>query len=497
VRHGRVPGLLAGLVLVAMTSAALAADVSTSGAASGRRSTSARSARQSSASATSPLQPLARLPRAPIVEPSPLAPGSLAPLAPLRAGTAPGSRQRHPHRLSKAALRRVHRAARAEERARRRWLASRHARAERRRSRTRYTRLGSASAVAVIRDAAPQVAVQPAWQPPSLMPGERIDAYVGSNVARIDVPGSSVDTLMVSSTPLVIPDAAGDLAPVDTTLTAVGDGWRPANTTAKLSIGQRIADGITLGDAPQRLVVRAGGNGNTRGQLVGGKVFFPNADVDTDTIVEATSTGVSVAWAVRSPAAPESERLQFDLPADVTLRAVGQDVVLARGSLTVGTISAPVATDAQGTPVPVQYVLTGPNTVEVRMAHRKRDIAYPVAIDPVVDYYGVPVLLDPDGSGPLTRGWWPSANGGNVWASAPDQPPFQLAASSGGWGYSWFAYTAPRASFITRAEFQGATHYNPGGATIVHAGLYLLERQSLGGDRLGDVLQRELLWLEL
>jgi hypothetical protein len=92
-----------------------------------------------------------------------------------------------------------------------------------------------------------------------LLAGERITAYVGPNTARIDEPGSAVDTLMVSSTPLVARDAAGDLAPVDTTLTAVSGGWRPVNTASEVSIGEQMTDGIALGPASEPLVVRPGG----------------------------------------------------------------------------------------------------------------------------------------------------------------------------------------------------------------------------------------------
>jgi len=434
------------------------------------------------------LRELSKLPSAPIRIAAPASPrlfgvpaslGSLLPRDTKQGARTPSvSKASRGSKSTRAAVRRARRRQRAHDR----WLRSSRARAERRRSRTRYTHLGSGTAIAAIQQAAPQVAVTPAWQPPALKPDERIKAYTGPHTAVLDIPGSKTDAIIESSAPMIAKTEDGVMAPVDTTLVdAASGGWKAVNVPARTTIGRTIGDGISVGDDGDRVVVTPGGRTGTVGRIDSGKAIFPNSDVDTDTIVEPTPTGVSVAWTLRSPAAAESQTMHVSLPAGVTLRAQGPSLVLMRGTETVGAVSAPVATDAQGTSVPASYALVGPNDIEVRVPHRKRDIAYPVAIDPYLDwYYSDITLFDNDNNWVFeindwrAAGWSQAWNGGSpprwneLWGD-PDINPNQNGHQNSTYG-AWLRQTAPNASYIFRADFWSLVHDASG--TNLRVGLF-------------------------
>lgn len=243
---------------------------------------------------------------------------------------------------------------------------------------------------------APQVATQPAWRPPRLRRGEKVVAYTSATTMLVDEPGSSSNVMVESSWPLVTEDAQGALAPTDMTLQPlVSGGWAPANSPVQDVIGQDLGAGVMLGAGAGTLAIHPGGAQSAAGVRSANKIFYANSDLDVDTIVEPMPNGVALNWTLRSPLASEQTSMTLDLPAGVTLLASGAAVNLVQGGRVVGTVSPPLAWDAQNTQVPVRYEVSG-STITVTTSHHGRDLAYPVSVDPVLWYdQGNGIALDP------------------------------------------------------------------------------------------------------
>lgn len=320
------------------------------------------------------------------------------------------------------------------------------------------------------------MAVRPLWSPPRLAAGERIEAYTGINTARIDLPGSSSDALMVSAAPLLAENEAGVLRPINTQLRPVaGVGWEPENTRVPVKFAERLDNGVTLGLGTGDVRVRVRGAAKVPGVLRGGKLFYVGGAVDTDVITEALPEGASISWAVRSPRASDVVTLDLELPPEVRLVADDAKVLLMRGAVVVGEIAPPRAVDAQGTAVPVAYEVDG-TAVTVRTRHTGRDVAYPISVDPVitdVTWY----VADPYPAawgGPTGAGWgFDTQQPGSFTRSATGAPLgiTALGCDTCG-GSAWWAYTAPANSRIFRAEFHGAWHWGLGRGGSVSAGLF-------------------------
>ena len=303
------------------------------------------------------------------------------------------------------------------------------------------------------------MATQPAWQPPALRDGEKVLAYTSPTTMLVDEPGTSGNVVVGSSWPLVTENGQGDLAPTDMTLEPlVSGGWAPANSPVQDVIGQVLGAGVRLGSGAGVLTLRPGGAQNVAGTRLANKVFYANTDTDIDTIVEPTPNGVGLNWTLRSPLASEQTSMTFDLPAGVTLRAAGTTVDLVQGSMVVGTVSPPVAWDAQNTQVPVRYAVSG-STITVTTSHHGRDLAYPISVDPVViyDQWGSRVTLDPGSSpGPTQLANW-------VFATAAGYENYFGQVSTASARYISVAATLPAGSaawmnrranaFVTRVDF--------------------------------------------
>ena len=156
---------------------------------------------------------------------------------------------------------------------------------------------------------------------------------------------------------------------------------------------------------------------------------------------------------LRSPASPETLRYRVNLPHGLTLKAAGTGAAIYRGATLQLRILPPQATDAQATPVPVTLNVAA-NQLVLHIAHRSRDLAYPILVDPQIT---VP-WTDP--SWQFTNGYCPvdpppgSFSGpqpGEVIASAGTYRPEQC-----GW---WTWYTSSEGlGEATRLEFDDATY---------------------------------------
>lgn len=362
---------------------------------------------------------------------------------------------------------------------RRRALQTPAARRARSRSRSAYHRLGARAALQAMRSEAAQVTTQPAWQPPKLRDGEKVLAYTSSTTMLVDEPGMSSNVVVESSWPLVTENAQGALAPTDMTLEPlVSGGWSPANSPVENVIGQLLGAGVRLGTGASTLTLRPGGTENVAGVRSANKVFYANTAPDIDTIVEPTPNGVGINWTLRSPLASEQTSMTLDLPAGVTLRASGPTVDLVQGSMVVGSVSPPVAWDAQNTQVPVRYSVSG-STITVTTSHHGRDLAYPISVDPVViyDQWGNRVTLDPGSASSVD----PYKGPAWVFGTAAGYEPYFGQVKTADAMYISVAPTLPAGSaawmlsranaFITRADFPDV-RFNATANLCMAAGLW-------------------------
>lgn len=325
------------------------------------------------------------------------------------------------------------------------WLRSPKAVTERRGSRSAHDHLSAAQAVTVARQEFPPIG-HPLWAPPKLQPGDRITGYAGDNAMRVDRAGAGGQALVDSSLPLWTESATGERERVSVALRDRGDQLVPENPFAKTSIAKDPQRGVEFSE--RGFVVRPVATAEGLApQLVGGKAFFANAYADTDWIVAPLPHGVETFWQLRSPASPESFTIAIDAPKGARIepatdgsRALGlmlDETQLAR-------IAPPAAVDAQGQAVDVSYDVNGLNIV-VRVAHRNRDLAYPVLVDPEVQ--------DAD-LVPHPLGWFYNTNTGHpYWGGY-------------GWGqYGWGQYITNAGTAANNAW--GAWQYIPPGQSFI------------------------------
>lgn len=224
----------------------------------------------------------------------------------------------------------------------------------------------------------PEIVRRPAAGP--LLSGQTADEYVGRYAARLRgaAPGGR-DAFVASSVPLRDPDGSGRLAPVDVTLAAQGAGWAPKNPLEPYAIDGDGTVRFTEGD----LAVEPAGQ-DVSGQLLDEVVFFADTQTDTDTLVKPRTDGVQFAWQLRSASSPEALELHVRLPDGASLaEADAAGVEIVEDGMTVGRISPAIAYDADGTPVDADLEVAG-DRVQVRVAHRGEDLAYPIMVDPEV-----------------------------------------------------------------------------------------------------------------
>lgn len=97
-------------------------------------------------------------------------------------------------------------------------------------------------------------------------------------------------------------------------------------------------------------------------------------------------TGLETFNEIRSEDSPESYTYRFDAPGGVTLSRQAQSgaVEVRQGDRVLAQISAPTATEADGTTIDVTEELDGA-TLKLSIAHRGADVAYPIQLDPFID----------------------------------------------------------------------------------------------------------------
>jgi hypothetical protein len=267
---------------------------------------------------------------------------------------------------------------------------------ERERSKTAFAGASDAQALDIAERKFPDTLTSPPFTGPRLGPGERIARVLDDRSALIDLPDGT-RAILQSSLPLEGQEPSGASSMLDMTLDDQGSTVAPHSTLAPLRIAKRLGDGIGLG--PDGLALRPDAieDPNAELQLVQGKAFWSNVQPDTDFMAQPLPTGVETFWQLRSPKSPESLTLRLDLPPGERLAMVQPSprpawaapavIGVMRGNDRIATILPPGATDAQQAGVPTSYEIEGSDKLVVRVGHRAADVAYPILVDPVFEYY--------------------------------------------------------------------------------------------------------------
>jgi YD repeat-containing protein len=258
---------------------------------------------------------------------------------------------------------------------------------ERRASRTRFEHMDAAAAAKLAASSFPQVVDRPAGGPPSLPGGEKIVSYVASNAAQISLPGGH-HGVIESLQPMAIPSGGRHFKPIELGLRQAGNGYAPTTSDVTVQIPKQLSSGISL-PAMGVTVTPVDANGNllegSAGTLDGSSVLYANTQTDTDTLVKPTTGGAQVDALLRSVNSPEELYFKIGMPVGARLvldkRESGARVVLE--GVTIATVTAPMATDAAGTDVPLRVRVQG-STLILTAMKGSAEYDYPIQVDPIV-----------------------------------------------------------------------------------------------------------------
>ena len=259
--------------------------------------------------------------------------------------------------------------------------------AERRRaSRTRYRDLGAREAASLAADRFAGLFSGPDRRLLRLPTGQKVVRWLGDSGAVVDLGEGKPNGLVSSTGPVRATDDSGELAPADLDLEQTPAGFEPKNAPTDIRIATNPSAGVAF---PAGFSVGHPDAQQDTGFRVRNEIFYPEVDTDTDMWVTPRARGAELSYQLRSAASPEEHALEFELPAGGRL-AEGRDgqVDVVKGDEVIGSASAPVVWDADGEPLPATQEVVGDRLV-VGVAHRDRDVNYPVVIDPIVWQYNL------------------------------------------------------------------------------------------------------------
>jgi len=227
------------------------------------------------------------------------------------------------------------------------------------------------------------------WTRPENQRGLRVARYLSPTNALVDYGAGKPRGVVQSPVPLLATPSGGDHpVPTDFALRKDGSGWTPRNPSVAVRLSDRAPGGYRFDDVGVTMRPLGLGDGDSR--VLNDKLALLNAAPDTDVLAAGIPQGLETFATLRSPASPESFSWQFDLPPGASLRArpAGDAASVAavevvRGGQLLLSVTAPSAADAQGRSVPTTLSFAG-TTVTIAIAHRDKDFAYPITLDPQV-----------------------------------------------------------------------------------------------------------------
>jgi YD repeat-containing protein len=253
-------------------------------------------------------------------------------------------------------------------------------------SRTKFENLGSEQASKVVGTAFPEVVNYPSGGPPALPAGQKILGFPSDNVAQVDL-GGGEGGVIESTEPMAIETSAGQRAPIDLSLAAIGNVFEPKTPAVGVSIPKRLSDGVQLPVLDLSLTpVDAQGSplGGSEGVVDGASVLYANTQTDSDTLVKPTTEGFEADTLLRSVESPERIYFRVGLPDGGSLVQAqdgdGLVKVMVEGWV-FALIRPPSAKDAAGAPVPVSMSVKG-DLLSLSVASHSAEYQWPIAVDP-------------------------------------------------------------------------------------------------------------------
>jgi RHS repeat-associated protein len=275
----------------------------------------------------------------------------------------------------------------------------------------------------------------------------RVVRYLGDYEAVVrGVHGLRIER---STTPLEVGDGAGK-RPVDLTLQAAGGAFVSAAPVAGagVSIARDSAGGVAVGSSGLRITLEGAPVAGKQG--AGQSVFFGSAGADMDASVAPTINGAELFAVLRSRLSPQEIRYRVALPVGARLEEHAGGAVVSRGGDVLARVAAPDARDAQGSVVPVSMLVSGDELL-LSISHRRRDIAYPVLVDPAVT---VPIESN--------KGWVFAGSEGIGWAhsslSIAAEASFPLSGGGDSGEASW-SMGVPESLILSKVEVLGISGY--------------------------------------
>lgn len=409
-----------------------------------------------------------------------------APLGGAALSLAPNDQAASP-RPSSEAVSKVTQAAQTEIQRREAELSSAAKRAERRESRGRFKGLGGRAAVDVGRRFFP-VLQRPSWAPVDARAGVTPLRYLDDHTF-VAVDGAGADSrraVVVSDTPFWGENREGQVERLDVSLVPQGEAVVTKNAPVNVRIGRSATDGVEFEDAAVRLRPTVDAPEPPTAVVTEDRVTYTNLARDTDLAISPLPNGVQTHHILRSEAAPEILSFDVALPDGARIEQGEHGTLSIVGMKEqIGTITAPIAVDAQGQTVPARLRLDG-QRVSLEVEHRSADLAYPIMVDPnfVLDQY------QDDGAGLPNQGWgfhspWPTKFSGEFRTISPTVTEKYVYANGGAyinhteWG--WLEYDAPHLAaggqgFVYKTQFYNVSHSPQN--TCMTLGIYDREAQT-------------------
>jgi YD repeat-containing protein len=254
-------------------------------------------------------------------------------------------------------------------------------------SQTAYARFDAGQARKVAAEVFPALVGEPAGGPPKLPSGETIVDYPADNVAQVAVGGQKTGVIE-SLAPIALETSPGHHSPIDLHLREGPGGFQEVFPAVDVRIPRQLSDGVALGRTGVSLVPVDGHGaalGGSEGAVEGVTVMYANTLASSDTVIKPTTTGFSAETLLRSGESPHQLYFRVEMPSGARLLQAsdGSGAEVVKDGVTLASIPAPVAHDAEGVSVPLEWAVSG-STLTVAVIASFENYRLPIVVDPTI-----------------------------------------------------------------------------------------------------------------